>query len=237
MKIDCRHKYLLGLDHLGKSFSQEELLRFQERTEKNYAVLENGIDLEANLASDDKLFFYPNDPVELVALLKKIHKEIFKDSGLILFGEFRADNETVVGDDLKKVGFDPIDYTEIEKELAALYSYWFHGELNDKKNLAKRIANILINLFNIHPFRDGNGRTGRLFSKIFAKKFGFNFHFSGEEVKKEYISSIEHYRKRDNSVTAKEENSSSYRNRINRFANLIEKCLKEIPHFNNSNYT
>lgn len=41
-------------------------------------------------------------------------------------------------------------------------------EINDNKNLAKKLAEILDNVNFLHPFRDGNGRTQREFLRLLA---------------------------------------------------------------------
>ena len=44
-----------------------------------------------------------------------------------------------------------------------------------KEDLAEIVASFMYRLFVIHPFRDGNGRTGRIISNAFASSFGFSF--------------------------------------------------------------
>lgn len=50
--------------------------------------------------------------------------------------------------------------------------------LADTKNLAKRLSFYLSELNAIHPFREGNGRTQRMFIEILAGRVGYEVDFS-----------------------------------------------------------
>ena len=65
-------------------------------------------------------------------------------------------------------------------------------ESNDE--LIKVVAPIHAELLYIHPFREGNGRTARLFANIMSLKYGFN-RFSFDYLKpnkmEEYIAAVQ----------------------------------------------
>lgn len=55
--------------------------------------------------------------------------------------------------------------------------------LADTKNLAKRLSFYLSELNAIHPFREGNGRTQRMFIEILAGRVGYEVDFSDVTAK------------------------------------------------------
>jgi len=64
----------------------------------------------------------------------------------------------------------------------------------DYKHLAEHIAPIHAELLFIHPFREGNGRTARLFVDLIALKNGFerfNFEKVDEKKMSDYIAAVQ----------------------------------------------
>lgn len=64
----------------------------------------------------------------------------------------------------------------------------------DYKHLIEHVAPLHAELLFIHPFREGNGRTARLFADLIALKCGFerfNFDKISEKRMPEYIASVQ----------------------------------------------
>lgn len=232
VKFDKRHLELLKLDNPEKQFPSTQLEEFHRNIQRNYARIENAIDQEEVLGVE---WSYPSSETDLSNLLSALHKAVFENSGLQEFGSFRRDNQTIVG--YGAAQYDPVPFTEIKNCLGQLYRDWFISQAKNKHYLARKVANTLIDLFNIHPFRDGNGRVGRLLAKIIARHHDYLLHFSGENVLKEYARAIESFRKKDNSLAFREENTRSYKRRLEPFISLIEECLENSPDFSKGEYT
>lgn len=64
----------------------------------------------------------------------------------------------------------------------------------DYQDLIEHVAPLHAELLFIHPFREGNGRTARLFSDLIALKRGFhrfNFEKITEKKMPEYIAAVQ----------------------------------------------
>lgn len=104
--------------------------------------------------------------------LKSIHRYLFQDV-YEWAGQFRdtylaRGNHAFVQPEL------------IANRLDTLNSYlkrnaYFHGA--NAKSLANGLAYVLVNLNNIHPFREGNGRTQRMFVSQLALDAGYELSF------------------------------------------------------------
>lgn len=107
------------------------------------------------------LYIYPINGNFDAEHLCEIHKFLFGD--LYEFaGEYRTVDVCKI-DALKKTVFLP--YQEIESELTKLFQEMNSKEfeLEEKFEIAKYIGDYYYRLIEIHPFREGNGRTTREF--------------------------------------------------------------------------
>lgn len=95
--------------------------------------------------------------------LLKIHYHLFQDvyewAGKVRTVNISKDGKPFFSGERFNVGFQYIDtlildYRKIKK--------------SDKKELAKKLAEILDNVNYLHPFREGNGRTQREFLRLLA---------------------------------------------------------------------
>ncbi len=95
----------------------------------------------------------PPDP----ALIRDIHRVAFAE--VVPFaGEFRKDNGVMIG------GYPGADTSRISYEIALLNRQYSDMLADDHTpaGCAAAVAFYHIRLMRIHPFRDGNGRTGRV---------------------------------------------------------------------------
>lgn len=121
----------------------------------------------AEVLSDDSFTMGPN-------VLKNIHKYLFEDI-YDFAGCYRnkniISNETIL--DGNHVSFTP------SYELQATIDYEFSEEMNfsykniTNKEAIKHLARFTSNIWQIHPFMEGNTRTVAVFIKKYLKKLGF----------------------------------------------------------------
>ena len=131
-----------------------------------------------------------------LSLILEIHKIVFKNSKEFA-GKFRKEGEEVVVRD----GFGNIvHYGAPQSRVVSLLReliLWY--DKNKKKYPALVLATVIHNQFeNIHPFRDGNGRVGRLLLNNILIKNGLppvNIKFSN---RKEHYLALQDYKKNHN---------------------------------------
>jgi len=128
--------------------------------------------------------------------IKELHKIVFKNSKSFA-GEFRKKGEeVVVRDGLGNVVHMGAPQTRVISLLNELI-YWYNQ--NKNKYPALILASVIHNQFEtIHPFRDGNGRIGRLLLNNIILKYNFppvNINFKN---RKEYYISLYEYQKNHN---------------------------------------
>jgi len=129
-------------------------------------------------------------------LIKKLHKIVFKNSKSFA-GEFRKNGEeVVVRDGLGNIIHMGAPQTRVISLLNELIDW--HNQ-NKNKYPALILASVIHNQFEtIHPFRDGNGRVGRLLLNNIMLKYNLppvNIDFNN---RKEYYNSLQEYQKNHN---------------------------------------
>lgn len=119
--------------------------------------------------------------------LKEIHKQLFQDL-YTWAGEFRKVNISkgnpfclfqYIPDQLNKL------FNELKEEA--------YLSLLNPNDLARRLAYYLGELNAIHPFREGNGRTQRIFIIELAQKNGYILDFSNVKQKDMIHASIQSF--------------------------------------------
>lgn len=129
------------------------------------------------------------------ALISSIHKTAF--SHLYKFaGELRQVNLSKGGFMFPAAKFLPSAIKRFEKE----FLNPFPSAFSSYEELVEQLAPIHAELLFIHPFREGNGRTARLFVDIIALKRGFerfNFHKITDKRMPEYIQAVQKASNRD----------------------------------------
>lgn len=139
--------------------------------------------------------------------LCSIHKQLFKD-----IYPWAGKVRTV--DIAKGTIFCLVQF--IEDNLDDLYKHLkkenYLADITDKKDMANRLAYYLGELNMIHPFREGNGRTQRIYIEQLCKNNG-NFEIDFTEVTKDEMLNA---------------SIQSARNNNDLLEKLIFKCLIEI---------
>ena len=122
-------------------------------------------------------------------LLSSIHKTAL--GHLYEFaGELRQVNLSKGGFIFPAAKFLQSAVKEFEEAFLKPLPYSFDGY----ENLVEHIAPLHAELLFIHPFREGNGRTARLFVDLIALKSGFerfNFEKIDEEKMPDYIAAVQ----------------------------------------------
>jgi len=129
-------------------------------------------------------------------LIKQLHKIVFKNSKTFA-GEFRKPGEeVVVRDGLGRIVHIGAPQSRVVSLLNELIE-WYNQ--NKKKCPALVLASVAHNQFeNIHPFRDGNGRVGRLLLNNILIKYNLppvNIDFKN---RRQYYQSLQEYEKNHN---------------------------------------
>ena len=104
--------------------------------------------------------------------LKAIHKFLFEDI-YEWAGKVRNVN---ISKDNQFCRFEYID-VQAEKLLNKLKSENYLKDCSNVYEIGKRLAYYLSEINVIHPFREGNGRTQRLFIELLAKNAGYTIDF------------------------------------------------------------
>ena len=142
----------------GSKLNQKEV---DELLEKDKWPNKSKEDIAETYGVDEAITFIRKSQEHIsIDLIKRIHKIVFKNSKDFA-GKFRKKGEEVVVMDSNGVvvheGAPKERINHLLKELIKWY------EINKRKYPALILAAVVHNQFeNIHPFRDGNGRVGRI---------------------------------------------------------------------------
>lgn len=130
-----------------------------------------------------------------LAHLKAIHKAIFQDV-FAWAGELRT---TVLGKPAY-VGQPPVWFTAprlLEREAERIFGWLHRGDLLralPRVEFARESASLLAEINALHAFREGNGRTQRLFVDALARQAGHELCFDVVSRERMVQASIEAYR-------------------------------------------
>jgi len=131
-----------------------------------------------------------------VSLIKEIHKIVFKNSKHFA-GEFRkTGEEVVVKDGLGNIVHQGAPQSRVVSLLNELVEWY---DKNKNKYPALLLALVVHNQFEtIHPFRDGNGRVGRLLLNNILIKNNLPPVNINLENRRQYYDSLQDYQKHHN---------------------------------------
>ena len=117
--------------------------------------------------------------------LKKIHKFLFEDiyewAGEIRYVNISKGNQFCLWQNLESY-VDTV-FSSLKKE----------NYLKNCNNIAERLAYYLSEINVLHPFREGNGRTQRLFIEYLALNAGYRVDFSSVSPEEMIIASAESF--------------------------------------------
>lgn len=181
---------LNSLDGLKPSIYLEELIKqyingtitinYLEKTleeyYKNLDILDSKKERECDLVSSRIVdLIGKNEFIFSVLTLKQIHEYLFKDI-YDFAGKFRRCNLTKRESIINNNSVIYADYKHINELL--IYDFEIESKTNYKKlSLDKRVkhfAKFTSNIWQIHPFREGNTRTTAVFMIKYLRNLGYN---------------------------------------------------------------
>lgn len=126
-----------------------------------------------------------------------IHKILMKKMLDNSVGEYRKVNVNIVGVNSygkKHIVRECPDFSEVPELMKKLFTYRINRFDKDKTLSKRRILDSHYEFEYIHPFVDGNGRTGRLFLNMLMLRHGYDFITILNEGKEEnYYKKIAKY--------------------------------------------
>ncbi|GAB2023682.1 Fic family protein [Pseudolactococcus yaeyamensis] len=121
-------------------------------------------EIESNARALNVVLQEVNEPNELTEfIIKKIHYFI-GESTVTFAGEYKKLDNYIVGAD-----FQTVKASEVAATMAEFVSD-YNKALKETSHLFETIADYHIRFEKIHPFSDGNGRTGRMLNALVALK-------------------------------------------------------------------
>ncbi|MBI5871806.1 Fic family protein [archaeon] len=128
-----------------------------------------------------------------MGLIKKIHKIVFKNSKPFAGKLRKKGEEVVVMDSKRNIIHEGAPQARINHLLHELVE-WYKSNINQYPGLI--LVAVVHNQFeNIHPFRDGNGRVGRILLNNILIKHGLPPINIDLKNRIEYYSSLQAYEK------------------------------------------
>lgn len=115
-------------------------------------------------------------------LIREFHALVLNDD-IENRGKFKKSNNEILG-----AGFETTPYYLVEEKLTELIEKFNSNENND---LIMKVACFHADFEKIHPFIDGNGRTGRLLLNLELMKNGYPITVIRNEDRDEYYTVLE----------------------------------------------
>ena len=122
-----------------------------------------------------------NEPLSL-RLIREFHSLVLNDD-IENRGKFKQSNNEILG-----AGFKTTPYYLVEEELAELIEKYNSNKVD---SLVTKVSHFHADFEKIHPFIDGNGRTGRLLLNLELMKNGYPITVIRNEEREEYYSALE----------------------------------------------
>ena len=197
IKQDAQAQHLVSkLDGISKIFSDVEFFIFMyilkdasssSQIEGTGATMINAIEAKAKIGVDlpedvDDITHYIkalNNGINTLReipissrLIKKLHKDLMEGARYTQNpypGEFRHDQNWINGTSPRDAKFVPPP-PHVVSEAVSDWEKFAH--VNDNLLPLTKAALLHAQFETIHPFRDGNGRTGRMFTTLFLREVG-----------------------------------------------------------------
>ena len=116
--------------------------------------------------------------------IKNIHQLVLKNIDDPIAGVYRTANVLITG-----AGFIPPDHLHLRDEMAGLID-WYKSDAQ-KLHPIDRAAQLHTRFVEIHPFKDGNGRTARLLLNLELMREGYPVAIILREDRLEYFDALE----------------------------------------------
>lgn len=116
-----------------------------------------------------------------VRLIREFHALVLNDD-FKNRGKFKQENNIILG-----VKFQTTPFYQVEEKLQELIDNF----LKSKENIIEKVAKFHAEFEKIHPFNDGNGRTGRLLMNLELMKNGYPITIIKNENRNDYYNALE----------------------------------------------
>ena len=175
----------------GSKLTQEEV---KDLLEKDKWPNKSKEDIAEALGVDESISYIRNTKEHLsLELIKKIHKIVFKNSKPFAGKLRKKGEEVVVMDSKRNIVHEGAPQARINHLLNEL-TKWYENNKNKYPGLI--LGAVVHNQFeNIHPFRDGNGRVGRILLNNILIKHSLPPINIDLKNRMEYYSSLQAYEK------------------------------------------
>lgn len=161
-------------------YSQDGVLKnkFGEKDPKKLEILEKRSTIRGWIKLQNELIATPNLKLD-TALIKKIHKNLFEDV-YDWAGEYRTVN-IVKG---KTMFANALYVPAALEDLVTKLNRDITSKSITSNNVSEKLAYYYGELNMIHPFREGNGRTQKIFIEKVADKLGYTLQLEKIDSKK-----------------------------------------------------
>lgn len=168
-------------------YSQDGVLKnkFNEKDPKKLEILEKRSTIRGWIKLQNELIATPNLKLD-TALIKKIHKNLFEDV-YDWAGEYRTVN-IVKG---KTMFTNALYVPAALEDLVTKLNRDITSKSITANNISEKLAYYYGELNMIHPFREGNGRTQKIFIEKVADKLGYSLQLEKVDSKKLLEATIE----------------------------------------------
>jgi len=136
-------------------------------------ILEYGVTVLNNIIKENEVLS--------LRLIKEFHSLILGPVDPEIAGQFKKFKNKIVGST-----FETSDPIFVEEDLEKILKDYF----SSTENAIEKIAKFHANFEKIHPFSDGNGRTGRLVMNFELMKAGYPICIIKNEDRLEYYNSL-----------------------------------------------
>ena len=116
-------------------------------------------------------------------LIREFHSLVLNDD-IENRGKFKQSNNEILG-----AGFETTPYYLVEEKLTELIEKYNSNKVDD--SLVTKVSHFHADFEKIHPFIDGNGRTGRLLLNLELMKNGYPITVIRNEEREEYYTALE----------------------------------------------
>lgn len=161
-------------------YSQDGVLKnkFGEKDPKKLEILEKRSTIRGWIKLQNELIATPNLKLD-AALIKKIHKNLFEDV-YDWAGQYRTVN-IVKG---KTMFANALYVPAALEDLVTKLNRDITSKSITANNISEKLAYYYGELNMIHPFREGNGRTQKIFIEKVADKLGYSLQLEKVDSKK-----------------------------------------------------
>lgn len=116
-----------------------------------------------------------------VRIIREFHALVLNDD-FKNRGKFKQENNIILG-----AKFQTTPFYQVEEKLQELIDNF----LKSKENIVEKVAKFHAEFEKIHPFNDGNGRTGRLLMNLELMKNGYPITIIKNENRNDYYNALE----------------------------------------------